>query len=236
MLRREDFTRKRVEEIGAAFRALGLPDPPYVDHEARDANRRRVLGRLRPGEDLWIFGYGSLMWNPAFEHDDHVPATLWGYHRRFCLHMTLARGSPECPGLMLGLDRGGMCHGLALRIPASRVHEETDILWMREMIAGTYEPRWVPLRLATRKGAVGASVPARPQAVTFTVNRAHPRYTGRLPIAEVARRIATASGELGSCREYFEETIAHVRSLGLRDRHLEDIARALEAFDRSGGG
>ena len=98
-------------------------------------NRKNLLRHLAPGKDLWVFGYGSLIWNPAFNFAEKRPAKIYGFHRSFCLHLTIGRGSPEAPGLMLALDRGGSCNGMTFRIPAKEVDE------LRFMVIGIIEQK-----------------------------------------------------------------------------------------------
>jgi cation transport protein ChaC len=213
-LRREDLTEANVAAVAAIFRNSGYePSTP----EERAASLETTLAQVRPGTDVWVFGYGSLMWNPAFHHVESRAARLHGWHRRFCLWNTFGRGTPENPGLMLALERGGSCTGLALRVAAEAVRSELSVLWNREMITGAYRPRWV--RLASESGPV--------EAVTFVVNRAHPRYTGKLELREIARRMATASGPLGKSRDYLESTVAELERLGLRDRALHALLQEL---------
>jgi cation transport protein ChaC len=176
-----------------------------------------TLATLPAGEDLYVFGYGSLIWNPAFHYAESVPALLRGWYRRFCLRMYQGRGSREKPGLMLALDRGGACRGVAFRVPAAQAREELHVLWQREMFGGAYLARWVNLTAAGRKL----------RAVTFVIDRTHPRYVPELTVEQTAALIATASGDLGTCREYLENTIAHLATLGLRDAGLERIAKTL---------
>ncbi len=177
----------------------------------------QTLEQHDPAADLWVFGYGSLIWNPAFMFVERQPALLHGWHRRFCLKMYVARGTPENPGLMLALDRGGACRGLAFRIAAADVRQELGLLWQREMYGGAYNARWVTLN------AAGTALPA----ITFVVNATHPRYVRALSVAQTASLIATASGDLGTCREYLENTISHLRALGVRDAGLARIEAAL---------
>ncbi len=174
-----------------------------------------------PGEDLWVFGYGSLIWNPAFEHVERRCALLRGWHRRFCLKLYAGRGTVQKPGLMLALDRGGACRGVAFRIAAGKVRQELHLLWQREMFGGSYNARWVKLV------PPGAQQGEAFRALTFVINRAHPRYVPELSVEQTAAMIATACGELGSCREYLENTVAHLRELGVRDANLCRIAAAL---------
>jgi len=178
-----------------------------------------ILGVHDPAKDLYVFGYGSLIWNPAMDYIDKIPALLHGYHRRFCLKMFQGRGTPETPGLMLALDHGGACKGVAFRIAAPKIREELGLLWQREMYGGAYNARWV--NIAAPTGPV--------RAVTFVINRKHPRYLPELSVEQTAALIATGCGDLGTCREYLENTIAHLAELGLRDNGLERIARLLPA-------
>ncbi len=172
---------------------------------------------VRAGGDAWVFGYGSLMWNPAIRYAESRIATLHGFHRRFCLWSPVGRGSAAHPGLVLGLARGGSCKGVAYRIEGRHVDEEFSVLWRREMISDGYIPRWVSLH--TAEGALSA--------LTFTINRTCPRYAGRLPDEEAARAIAEASGALGSNTEYLLSTVDHLDALGIPDRRLHALKRHL---------
>ena len=159
---------------------------------------------------FWVFGYGSLIWNPGFAPVEVRPGLLLGYHRRFCIYSTQYRGTNEHPGLVLGLDRGGSCKGLALRIPVERLDEVKSQLWEREMLNNEYHPRILPVRTA------GGVVPC----LTFVVDRRNRFYTGRLAVAETAALIAAAHGDRGPCIEYLDNTVRHLEELGLRDRSL----------------
>jgi cation transport protein ChaC len=176
-----------------------------------------MLAQHDPAADVHVFGYGSLIWNPAFHYVDKHPALVRGLHRRFCLKLVAGRGSPETPGLMLALDYGGACKGVVFRIAARAAREELGLLWWREMYGGAYNARWV--RAMTPGGPV--------RAITFVINRAHPRYTPELSVEQTAALIATGVGDLGSCREYLDNTVRHLAQLGLRDAGLERIAAAL---------
>jgi glutathione-specific gamma-glutamylcyclotransferase len=180
-----------------------------------------MLGQHPQDEDLWVFGYGSLIWNPAFDYEEKSCALLRGWHRRFCLKMYQGRGTVETPGLMLALDRGGACRGVAFRIAKEKVRQELHLLWQREMFGGSYNARWVTLVPA------GGQRGEKFRAITFVINHAHPRYMAELSVEQTAALIATGCGELGSCREYLENTMAHLLELGVRDTSLTRIAAAL---------
>ena len=153
------------------------------------------------------------MWNPAIHFAERRVASIHGWHRRFCLWMRSGRGTPEEPGLMLALDRGGCCRGIAFRLAPDDADHELLLLWRREMLSGSYEARWVEAQ--TDQGPV--------RAIAFVANRSHARFAGVLPVEDVARHIAVAKGTLGTCAEYLVETVDHLRELGLRDRSLERI-------------
>lgn len=210
-LTREDLTEGRLQALIAELGAQNYY--VFLSPEERRESLRATLADRRPDEDVWLFGYGSLMWNPAIEFAERAPALLRGYHRRFALWVPLGRGTPECPGLTLALERGGSCHGMAFRVAAEKVEEELAIVWSREMLSGAYHPRWV--KLETAAGPV--------RAVTFVVNTGHERYAGRLPPEKVAASIAAAAGHLGTCREYLENTVAHLDEIGIRDAHMCDL-------------
>jgi cation transport protein ChaC len=197
--------------------AAAMKDMLYRSEAEMAALMEGILSRHDMTQDLWVFGYGSLIWNPAFEFEEKKAALLRGWHRRFCLKMTMGRGTPELPGLMLALDHGGACKGVAYRIAAEKIRQELHILWQREMYGGAYHARWVKLQAGDH----------RFNAVTFVINRAHPRYLRELSVEETAAFIATGSGQLGSCREYLENTVAHLEEMGLTDAGLERIVAAL---------
>jgi len=197
--------------------AAAHPDVRWRTDAEMTALMDNILAAHPEDDDLYVFGYGSLIWNPAFDYIEKRTALLHGWHRRFCLKMMMGRGSREQPGLMLALDHGGACKGVAFRIEAARVREELSVLWQREMFGGGYNARWVKLK------SDGEII----RAVTFVINRRHPRYTPELSVEQSAAMIATACGDLGTCREYLENTIAHLAQLGLTDAGLQRIAKAL---------
>jgi cation transport protein ChaC len=190
----------------------------------RRAKNTKLL-RPPPGEDFWVFGYGSLMWHPGFPHLEVRAAHLYGYHRHFCVFSHIYRGTKACPGLVLGLDRGGSCHGLAYRVPAAESEEVVVYLREREMVTQVYDPRWLCLR--TGQGPV--------TAVAFVVDRSHKQYTGRLATDRVVEMIVQGNGDRGSCQQYLENTVHHLEALGLSDPTLKRLLRLVRAR-REGAG
>lgn len=171
-------------------------------------------------EDLWVFAYGSLMWQPDFDYVEARPALLRGYHRAMCILSTHYRGRAEAPGLVLGLDRGGSCRGRAFRVAAERAEAVIALLHDREMITGVYRPGPLPVTLDDGR---------RVAAHGFVVRRDHPQYRGRLRPDEAARLVRQGSGSRGSSRDYLASTVAHLDELGIRDGSLH---RLLDLVDR----
>ncbi len=191
--------------------------PVLSDEEllaSRGETMARATGDRATGDGVWVFGYGSLIWNPAFHYAEKRTGTIHGFHRRYCLWTPIGRGTHDFPGLMLGLERGGSCRGVAFRIEAAKVGSELDIIWRREMVSGAYAPHWVTVR------GDGGTV----RAIAFVINHAHARYAGLLPEAEVAGIIAQAEGGLGRCCDYLFNTVAHLDELGIGDRPLSRLA------------
>ncbi len=172
--------------------------------------------------DLWVFGYGSLMWRPGFAYEEVRRATLVGYRRCFCLFSTHHRGTAERPGLVLGLDRGGACDGLAFRIAAERRTLTLDYLTAREQISGAYRDTLVPVSL---DGEPGREV----SALAYIVERRHPSYAGRLHLAEQAHLIRGARGISGPNLDYLINTLAHLDSLGIREPELSRLLSVIGA-------
>lgn len=199
----------------ARMRAHQGPHVRYMTEEERNTHVAEIVARApRPGR-IWVFGYGSLMWNPAFHYAERRTARIYGFHRQFCMWSRGGRGSPDRPGLMLSLESGGSCTGVAYRIAPEAARTELDVLWRREMSSWTYRPVWVTAHM--RHGP-------RP-AIVFAVNRSHERYVPGLDTETTARYLATGMGLNGSCREYLFDTAEHLRELGIRDRRIEALAR-----------
>ena len=163
-----------------------------------------------PGDAFWIFGYGSLMWNPGFPFAERRHAVLPGFHRRFCIRSTIYRGTPEQPGLVLGVDAGGECHGMAFRVEASRRDEVLAYLYKRELPSKVYTPTWVSVLID------GEAV----EALTFVVKRDH-RQFACLSEDEMAAIIASSAGANGSNFEYLANTVHALHALGVPDRELD---------------
>jgi cation transport protein ChaC len=189
-----------------------------LSEDALEDSLRAVLASPHRQPDVWVFAYGSLIWNPVLEHEERIVGTVHGYHRSFCLWSRVNRGTPERPGLVLGLDRGGRCTGVLYRVPERLAADELRLLWRREMLLGSYSPRWTLVTHGKRSF----------RALAFVVNRARSGYAGRLPPAEVVERLVHARGKIGSGLDYLRRTIDGLAAAGIRDPnllHLDDLAR-----------
>jgi cation transport protein ChaC len=207
--------------LHASVRAALGPKVRYMTDAERAGQVAAILARApRPGR-VWVFAFGSLIWNPAFHFVERRTARIHGFHRQFCLWARAGRGSPERPGLMLSLVSGGSCSGVAYRLAERATATELDVLWRREMSTMAYRPVWTVAR--TSKGAE--------PAIAFSANREHERYVPGLEDGAVARYLATGAGPMGRCCDYLFDTVEHLRQLGIRDRRLE----ALEAKVRAHG-
>jgi cation transport protein ChaC len=196
--------------LQAAFKSADPAAALLTEAEHRRSVRATL--RIRPdGEgDVWLFTYGSLMWNPMIDFVEKRIATVSGHHRRFCLWTRLYRGTPAEPGLVLGLVPGGSCRGVVYRIAASAARAELELVWRRELINGGYHPTW--LRTMTPGG--------RGWAIGFVTDRRFADYAGMLPEERVAAIVARARGYAGTGAAYLFDTVQHLDSLGIRDPAL----------------
>ncbi|MBS0468476.1 MAG: gamma-glutamylcyclotransferase [Proteobacteria bacterium] len=170
----------------------------------------RALDEWGGHGDLWIFGYGSLIWRPDFDFAERRAAKVHGWHRALKMWSRVNRGTPECPGLVFGMLPGGSCRGMVFRVPREHARQVMVNLWQREMALGVYDPRWLPSQ--TPQGQV--------RALAFTLSRSSPSHTGVLADDEYRRIFAQASGIYGSTRDYAESTHAELQRLGIHDRAL----------------
>lgn len=175
----------------------------------------------RENQSVWIFGYGSLIWEPGFAFASRHLARLDGYSRSFCMRSIHHRGTPAHPGLVLALDLGGACDGVAFEVPARIADETLEYLRARELISAAYLEQVLPVTLQN-----GTIVPA----VAYVVDRAHVQYCGGLPLAEQAQIIAQAVGGRGANRDYLFNTTAHLDELGIADPDLQWLSTQVRAI------
>ena len=173
-------------------------------------------------QEFWVFGYGSLMWRPGFAHEECRPALLRGMSRRLCVYSFHHRGSEDSPGLVLGLDRGGACRGLAFRVAQARWQEVLAYLREREQVTNVYLE-------ANRRVHLLDEPDREVSALTYIVDRSHRQYAGALPVAEQQAIVRRSVGKSGPNPEYVLSTLAHLRQMGIRDEALESVAAGLQA-------
>lgn len=174
----------------------------------------------RDMDEFWVFGYGSLMWRPGFEYADAQHARLFGYRRALCVRSHVHRGTPERPGLVLGLDRGGSCLGIAFRIDPAHSDEVVAYLRGRELVTHVYKERSVRLQLQTGRQVAG---------LAYVVDRAHQQYAGALSAGDAVRHVRGAVGISGPNEDYVINTVNHLRQMNIRDHWLEQVARGVSS-------
>ena len=172
--------------------------------------------------ELWVFAYGSLMWRPGFDHVERAPARLIGLHRALCVYSFVHRGTPEKPGLVLGLDQGGACRGVAYRVSARQRAQTVRYLREREQITGVYREIVRPVVLA-------GTPERRVRALLYAVDRGHPQYAGRLSIDQQLHYVRQGHGHSGANRDYVVATVKELEAQGCRDVGLHLLAERLKS-------
>ena len=214
-LTRENITQGR---LGEKIKSISGSDKVLTNNELI-IERRKIIPDNGIGEDIYIFAYGSLLWNPTVEYEGQFLAKTYGFHRSFCMKTNLGRGSFINPGLMLGLDKGGSCKGSAFKLKKSGTIKNIDILFRREMVTGAYIPKLLKTRLDGGKNVL---------SLAFTVDKQHKNYFGKKDIQTKANMIAKASGFLGSCREYLDNTLHSLSELNIIDAEMRAISNHLK--------
>ncbi len=169
----------------------------------------------RPTGDIWVFGYGSLMWRPGFAPIETQPALLRGYHRALCIYSVQYRGSYERPGLVLGLDRGGSCRGRAMKVAAKDADDVIEYLHEREMIHRVYMPKWLAVTVPDGKVT----------AYAFVADRSHEQYIGGLSDTDAVKLILQGRGKGGECLDYLKSTVRHLDELGIADGPIHRLVK-----------
>jgi cation transport protein ChaC len=178
--------------------------------EQSENSKQDWLDTLPSTDSAWIFAYGSLLWDPGFEYEESRPAIIYGYHRRLCIYSYIYRGTPERPGLVFGLDRGGSCRGRVFRVAPNSARHVLSMIWDREMIYPVYVPQTLSAHVDK----------ARIECRTFVVNSSHKQFVGKMDLPRTAKMIAAASGKAGPNSDYLENTLTHLKELGLQDGRL----------------
>src|SRR5262245_38921701 len=219
--------------LRAASASSSAVKRPAIGGRREDIARFYNLRAMKLGEftarlpkgDLWVFGYGSLMWSPCFDYSRKTLGRAHGYHRALCILSTRYRGTDRKPGLVMGLCRGGSCWGMAYRIDAPRLRRALARLWYREMPRRVYEPKLIAVKLGNRTV----------RALAFVADPTHPSYVRELDLHGRARLVAQGIGIRGPCVDYIRNTLDHMHEVGVRDPHLERILHAALALRQNGG-
>ena len=199
------------------FKQITVRDPaPMLERTLREW--RAGASGTHGESGLWVFGYASLIWRPEFDYTQKLPARVHGWHRALHMWSRVNRGSPECPGLVFALLRGGSCQGMAFHIAHGQVPTVLDQLWAREMPTGVYDPRWLPC--ATAQGPV--------RALAFTLSRSSPNFCGKLSDAQYAHIFKHAAGRYGTTLDYAQQTYQGLLQEGIHDRALHDVLAKAE--------
>ena len=221
------LTRDLIE--AGAIDEMVMRDAPTVRILSETERRESLLQTLaaKPRDDIWLFGYGSLIWNPTVHFVERRIARIAGWHRAFCLSTPAGRGSLDNPGLVLGLEQGGHCDGVAFRISGEVAETELAMLWKREMLSGAYVPRWLDLRdISGDRFGCG---------IAFTIDPACAHYDGGLAREHIVQRLATAVGALGSSADYLFRTRESLRQHGIDDDDLERLCVDVAAVQTAMG-
>jgi glutathione-specific gamma-glutamylcyclotransferase len=194
-------------------RAAAPNHVPNVDERSAAELLKQAFRTWGGKEDLWVFGYASLIWRPEFKSDEQRQARVHGWHRALKMQSRAHRGTPDVPGLVCALMAGGCCRGMVYRIHKDRAAEELKRLWEREMPNSVYDPKWLPCQ--TSQGKVNA--------LAFTLNRSSPQFVGHLPDHALLAILQTAKGGFGTSMDYLLETAQSLRGCGIRDREIERL-------------
>jgi glutathione-specific gamma-glutamylcyclotransferase len=189
---------------------------PHLWTADRIENSLAETMKMRPtdADDVWIFAYGSLMWNPLVHFDRRQVATLYDWHRSFCLHMDIGRATPDVPGRMLALESGGQTEGTALKLSSTTLNEELRLIWIREMVLGSYLPTWAPVTLDDK---------TQTHAIAFVADTSLEQFAIDSRVETVAPLVASASGKFGTNAEYLFNLHAALEECGLRDLYIEEL-------------
>lgn len=214
------ITRSTLKDWRIAFLARerdGVNSSVATENQLLES-RRQFIADNADCSDFWVFGYGSLIYNPIIKHRKRVIASIYGFHRRFCLWTKIGRGSPEYPGLVLSLDYGGSCKGLAFQLYQKNAIAELDLLWRREMLTLSYQPRLLSLHtnLGIKRG------------LAFVANPTCSAFAHRMPFEATVDVVANAVGFNGTCRDYLYDTVKGLQTCGIRDRQLEKLVTAVQ--------
>lgn len=196
-----------------------LPEYPCLSPDQLSESMYRTLSERPSNDPIWVFGYGSLMWNPLFEYETSEVAVIEKWHRSFCINLLVGRGSREIPGRMLALKPGGQVTGIAFQIESKKTISELSVLWSREMAGGFYRASWLPGKLRDGRQA---------SMLTFTAVESHPLFLSESDPRITAKAIANASGVMGSNLEYFKELERFLGAQSIVDKNIDELTAEVQ--------
>ena len=215
------LTRERLRNGAYLDSFQDLPGLPCWSRQRIEASMHEALAERPSGEPVWLFAYGSLIWNPLLKFAEQQFAVLEGWHRSFCIRLLAGRGSCESPGRMLALKAGGQSEGMAFRLDEQDLLDELLLVWTREMVHGLYRPVWGRVRLASGEMVSG---------LAFVADTAHGEYESDATVETAAPLIAKASGHMGSNRDYLQQLEATLMAHGIADEYVQNLAAAVRAY------
>ncbi|MFY3985932.1 gamma-glutamylcyclotransferase [Achromobacter xylosoxidans] len=215
------LTREQISTGAYLDSFQDLPGQPCWTRQRIEASMHETLEQRPQGKPVWLFAYGSLIWNPLLKYAERQSAVLQGWHRSFCIRLLAGRGTYEKPGRMLALNTGGYSSGVAFRLDDRNLLEELGLVWIREMVHGLYRPIWGLIRLAS-----GKTVPS----LAFVADTEHAQYERDATIATAAPLIASASGHLGSNRDYLLQLDATLAKHGISDGYVHQLANVVRTY------
>ena len=219
---REEIKNGLFQQLGEDCQDKNLFSP-LSEQERRQSLADFLAKRPVSAQAIWVFAYGSLIWNPGFDYVEQRFASIYGYHRKFCLKAYVGRGTEAHPGLLLGLDQGGSCKGMAFRIDNAKMAEELSILWDREMMGGSYRPIWLKARIEGR---------GIKDCISFVIRKDGSRYHASDNLQQNAKLIHEAHGPLGSCSDYVHNTHHALQTQGIHSKLLVKMHHALNALEK----
>lgn len=217
-MNRDDIKNGYIQKIAKEAETKGLIK--LTSAEVREQSWRSMLAS-NPNSDgsVWVFAYGSLLWNPAFHFEKKIKATLHGFHRDFNLRTYVGRGCESQPGLVLGLEQGGECVGQVLKVQRDSIEEELDVLWSREMVSSAYSPGWYEVKTKLEQPV---------HAIVFVMDKNYQHYAGHLTFDERCHDLAKGQGALGCASDYLFETVRALEVAGISDALLEKYAAEVQ--------
>src|SRR5262245_29495379 len=227
-MRKLTLTQDHIARIHRVVEDSGTPPglQPQTDADYDGWVEQTMRSHPAPHEPTFLFAYGSLIWKPEIDHVGEQLGVARGWHRSFCFRVPRFRGTPDQPGLMMALDRGGQCRGALYELPSENLERQFGKLFRREFTAKPINsmPRWIAVKTAS------GLIPA----LTFVMNRESPLYAGRLSLDEIADVLARACGHWGTAAEYLLNTVTHLEAKGIRDRNLWQLQRLVaERIERN---